>query len=61
MAGTATILPAVLDDDSQVIDLGRTDLADGVLLCTFHHHRAHDHRYRSDRTPEGGVRFTRRT
>jgi hypothetical protein len=23
-------------------DGGRTDLADGVLLCPFHHHRAHD-------------------
>ncbi len=40
---------------------GRTDLADGVLLCSFHHHRAHDHRYRSDRLADGGVRFHRRT
>ena len=24
---------------------GRTDLADGNLLCSFHHHRAHDPRY----------------
>jgi hypothetical protein len=40
---------------------GRTDLVDGVLLCSFHHHRAHDHRYRTDRLPDGGVRFHRRT
>lgn len=40
---------------------GRTDLGDGVLLCSFHHHRAHDHRYRADRLPDGGVRFHRRT
>lgn len=40
---------------------GRTDLADGVLLCSFHHHRAHDHHYRTDRMPDGGVRFSRRT
>jgi hypothetical protein len=40
---------------------GRTDLADGVLLCSFHHHRAHDHGYRTDRLADGGVRFHRRT
>lgn len=39
---------------------GRTDLADGMLLCPFHHHRAHDHRYRLESTSEG-VRFYRRT
>jgi hypothetical protein len=107
LACTASILPAVLDGTSNVLDLGRaqrlfsraqrkalairypvcaadgcdipaawceahhagdpwarggrTDLADGVLLCSFHHHRAHDHRYRTDRMPDGGVRFTRRT
>ncbi len=39
---------------------GRTDLAHGVLLCTFHHHRAHDPRWRAARLPNGDVRFTRR-
>jgi hypothetical protein len=40
---------------------GRTDLADGVLLCSWHHHRAHDHRYDQRRLPGGDLRFTRRT
>jgi hypothetical protein len=40
---------------------GRTDRADGVLLCSFHHHRAHDHRWHTSRLPNGDVRYTRRT
>jgi hypothetical protein len=40
---------------------GRTDLANGVLLCSHHHHRVHDHRFTADRLPNGDVRFTRRT
>jgi hypothetical protein len=40
---------------------GRTDLADGVLLCSHHHHRAHDSRYAAARLPNGDVRFHRRT
>ena len=40
---------------------GRTDLADGLLLCSFHHHRAHDTRYQTDRFPNGDIRYTRRT
>ncbi|WP_310961650.1 HNH endonuclease signature motif containing protein [Nocardioides terrisoli] len=40
---------------------GRTDLADGVLLCSWHHHRAHDDRYQHNRLPNGDIRFTRRT
>ncbi|MEO5851310.1 MAG: DUF222 domain-containing protein [Nocardioides sp.] len=39
---------------------GRTDLADGLLLCSFHHHRAHDRGYESSRLPNGDVRFHRR-
>lgn len=39
---------------------GRTDLKDGVLLCSWHHHRAHDPTYVVDRMPDGGVRFRRR-
>ena len=40
---------------------GGTDLVDGVLLCSFHHHRAHDHRYDLRRLPNGDHRFHRRT
>jgi hypothetical protein len=40
---------------------GRTDLADGLLLCSWHHHRAHDHRYRMDRTGDRRLTFHRRT
>ena len=38
---------------------GSTDLDDGVLLCSFHHHRAHDPRYRTVRHPGGDVQFHR--
>ncbi len=40
---------------------GRTDLADGVLLCAHHHHRAHDHDRSVERLPNGDLRFHRRT
>ena len=40
---------------------GRTDLKDGMLLCSWHHHRIHDDRYLVKNTPDGGVRFHRRT
>ena len=40
---------------------GRTDLADGLLLCSWHHHRAHDHRYRMDRTGDRRLTFHRLT
>ena len=40
---------------------GRTDLADGLLLCSFHHHRAHDRAWDASRLPNGDVRFARRT
>ncbi|WP_107766064.1 HNH endonuclease signature motif containing protein [Nocardioides terrigena] len=40
---------------------GRTDLDNGVLLCNHHHHRAHDPAgYRTDRLPNGDIRFNRR-
>ncbi|KRF36929.1 HNH endonuclease signature motif containing protein [Nocardioides sp. Soil805] len=39
---------------------GRTDLDDGLLLCSHHHHRAHDDRYLHDRLPNGDLRFHRR-
>ncbi|HET7196061.1 MAG TPA: DUF222 domain-containing protein [Nocardioides sp.] len=40
---------------------GRTDLDRGVLLCSFHHHRAHDTRYDLIRMASGDLRFHRRT
>jgi hypothetical protein len=40
---------------------GKTDLDDGVLLCSHHHHRAHDPRYSTERTPNGDIQFHRRT
>jgi hypothetical protein len=40
---------------------GRTDLADGALLCSHHHHRIHDPAYRHELRPDGAIRFHRRT
>lgn len=39
---------------------GKTDLADGVLLCTHHHHRIHETGHRAERLANGDVRFHRR-
>ncbi len=39
---------------------GPTDLANAVLLCQHHHHRVHDTGYRTDRLPNGDLRFHRR-
>ena len=40
---------------------GQSDHADGQLLCSWHHHRAHDHRYDQRRLADGTLRFHRRT
>jgi hypothetical protein len=40
---------------------GRTSLENGLLLCSFHHHRAHDPTYTQSRLPSGAVRFHRRS
>lgn len=40
---------------------GRTDLREGVLLCPWHHHRAHDSSFDAHRLAKGDVRFSRRT
>lgn len=40
---------------------GATDLVNGVLLCSHHHHRVHDGRYRHERRPDGTLSFHRRT
>jgi hypothetical protein len=39
---------------------GRTDLKDGLLLCSFHHHRSHDPGWATSRLPNGDVRYRRR-
>ena len=40
---------------------GKTDLADGKLLCPFHHHRAHDPGWDTHHHPNGSTTFHRRT
>ena len=40
---------------------GRTDLADGTLLCSFHHHRAHDPAWITHHLANGATTFHRRT
>ncbi|HWI44484.1 MAG TPA: HNH endonuclease signature motif containing protein, partial [Nocardioides sp.] len=40
---------------------GRTNLGDGVCLCSHHHHRTHDPAYTHHRLPNGDLRFHRRT
>lgn len=40
---------------------GATDLDNAALLCSHHHHRAHDTRYLTQLMPNGDHRFIRRT
>ncbi|PWN00827.1 HNH endonuclease, partial [Nocardioides silvaticus] len=40
---------------------GNTDLDRGVLLCSWHHHRAHDPTHTAEKLPNGDIRFHRRT
>jgi hypothetical protein len=40
---------------------GRTDLANALPLCFFHHRRAHDDQFDLRRSPSGDWRFHRRT
>ncbi len=40
---------------------GRTDLADAIPLCHFHHQRIHDTGFLHAQLPDGSVRFSRRT
>jgi hypothetical protein len=39
---------------------GRTNLTEGVLLCSHHHHRAHDPRYDTQHERDGSIGFHRR-
>ncbi len=40
---------------------GKTNLDDGVLGCSFHHHLLHDPRHTHEILPNGDIRFHRRT
>ncbi len=40
---------------------GKTRLQDGTLLCSFHHHRAHDPAWNVNYHPNGETTFIRRT
>ena len=40
---------------------GKTDLAEGKLLCPFHHHRAHDPGWETHHHANGSTTFHRRT
>jgi hypothetical protein len=40
---------------------GRTDLADAIPLCHFHHQRIHDSGFRHQPLPDDSIRFSRRT
>lgn len=40
---------------------GRSDLANAVPLCNFHHRRVHDSGFIHARLPDGSIRFSRRT
>jgi len=40
---------------------GKTDLADGILLCGHHHRLAHHPEYDHHRLPNGDLRYHRRT
>ncbi|WP_166137590.1 HNH endonuclease signature motif containing protein [Nocardioides ochotonae] len=40
---------------------GKTDLENGLLLCSHHHHLVHDDRYLHERMPNGDLRFARGT
>jgi hypothetical protein len=42
------------------LSAGPTDLDNGILLCSPHHHRAHDAAFRLERLANGDVRFHRR-
>ncbi|WP_322936949.1 HNH endonuclease signature motif containing protein [Nocardioides bizhenqiangii] len=39
---------------------GNTDLDDGILHCSYHHHLAHDPHCTAERLPNGDIRYHRR-
>ena len=63
-AAVATLVPTYAEHVRPVLCIAGPILVrgvtDGVLLCSHHHHRAHDDRYLHERTPSGDLRFHRR-
>ena len=47
--------------ETALVPGGRTDLADGKLLCSFHHHRAHDPAWETHHHSNGTDQLHRRT
>jgi len=39
---------------------GATDIANGILLCSWHHHRADDPAYITEHLPDGDLTFTKK-
>ena len=58
-----------VDADEDIVILLRSvgdwplwpDVADGLLLCSIHHHRAHARTWTTSRMPNGDLRYRRRT
>jgi len=46
--------------DTRWVDGGETNVEDGISLCPWHHHRAHDTTYTTTKTPTGRIAFHRR-
>src|SRR6478735_4902824 len=46
--------------DTRWVDGGATNVEDGISLCPWHHHRAHDTTYAMTKTPTGRISFHRR-
>ena len=39
---------------------GKSDLANGITICSWHHHRIHDPRYEHDLLPDGDILIRRK-
>jgi hypothetical protein len=50
-----------LHHEERWADGGETNLKDAIMICPWHHQRAHDTRYKMTRQPTGKVAFHRRT
>jgi hypothetical protein len=60
---TGCTMPAAFCEAHHIVPWsrgGKTTLADTKLLCSFHHHRAHDPAWETHHHPNGTTGFTRR-